>query len=371
MQPQMLLQRYKLGKRDFSWADLQGADLSQQDLSDINLYRANLAGANLKGANLTGANLFKASLAEANLTGANLTATNFCKADLQAAIVEQAALKAAKLRGAILPDGSCYQPAEPDRSPDRSPDIPPDRSVVDAATGDSSRRITQPDTAEVTPAEATLLWAQLEACELATVAQQSADTPVLDTNEPLWCLGMAGVIAGFICFGVVMHANQMPVYVWLLVWSSIFAAEGKPESVWVVPITAAAIVTLFSEQSLLQIILTAIIVLMNGSGLLFYGSILGQRAKKTMQDGIFLCALCFVALNLNLLVGLGVVGAAFGFLFLLRESQELGKLTPLRQRTEDPWVRRRRLIEQRRFFKQFGIAALIGLGLSGVASWPG
>ncbi|MEM9152540.1 MAG: hypothetical protein AAGB19_19075, partial [Cyanobacteria bacterium P01_F01_bin.3] len=213
------------------------------------------------------------------------------------------------------------------------------------------------------------LRSQIEACELAAVAQLEK-IPVFDTNDPLWCLGMTGVIAGFLCFGASLQVSAVPFPVWLVVWASIFIAEGKPESVWAVPVTAAAIATLFADLSLINIVLTGLLIVLNIGGLFFYGSILGQRFKKTVQDGLFLCALCFVVLNLRLLTVLGVVTAVFGFLFLLRDSKELGKIVPNKKREADPWVRRRRRIEQKRFYQQFGVAALIGLVAGGFVSLP-
>ena len=272
MQPQMLLQRYETGKRDFSWADLQGADLSHQNLAEINLYRANLAGANLEGANLAKANLFKASLAAANLNGTNLTAANLCKVDLQGAVIESACLDEAKLRGATLPDGSAYVSPEPELKLEPEVDLPEDVAVDEQA---------------VTDAEADLLRSQIESCELLAIAKLQK-IPVLDTNEPLWCLGMVGVIAGFLCFGAVLSLYGVPLPVWLAVWASVFIAEGKPESVWVVPVTAGAIATLFGGLSLVHLILTFFLIVLTGSGILFYGRILGQRFKKTLQNGMFL-----------------------------------------------------------------------------------
>ena len=374
MHPQMLLQRYENGKRDFSWSDLQGVDLSHQNLSEINLYRANLAGANLQGTNLSKANLFKASLVQANLNGADLTAANLCKVDLLGAVMEDVCLEETKLRGAKLPDGSVYE----------SPllDAEGEDAEFEDAKYENAKYKDELMPAENAPeallleevpvvgeAEAELLRSQIEACELAAVAQLEK-IPVFDTNDPLWCRGMTGVIAGFLCFGASLQVSAVPFPVWLVVWASIFIAEGKPESVWVVPVTAAAIATLFADLSLINIVLTGLLIVLNIGGLFFYGSILGQRFKKTVQDGLFLCALCFVVLNLRLLTVLGVVTAVFGFLFLLRDSKELGKIVPNKKREAAPWVRRRRRIEQKRFYQQFGVAALIGLVAGGFVSLP-
>ncbi|MGK7907407.1 MAG: pentapeptide repeat-containing protein [Synechococcus sp.] len=122
-----VLQRYRLGERNFRGitlkgtymgkADLRGADLTKADFRDANLQGVILTGANLRSALLTGANLagvdlsganlsqiqFKrgslafAKLNRANFAGANLAETNFSGANL-----EQASLKGANLSNATL-----------------------------------------------------------------------------------------------------------------------------------------------------------------------------------------------------------------------------------------------------------------------------
>ncbi len=72
MDSKKLIERYKLGERDFSDANLHGANLRGADLRYANLRGANLRGANLSGANLYEANLSGANLYDANLSGANL-----------------------------------------------------------------------------------------------------------------------------------------------------------------------------------------------------------------------------------------------------------------------------------------------------------
>lgn len=100
-----LLNRYRLGERNFQQAELSNGVLNNLNLTDINLIGANLSGANLQNtqlvrakliaadlsqANLTGANLTKAKLIGANLTGANLTNANLSQADLSDAIIDNA-----------------------------------------------------------------------------------------------------------------------------------------------------------------------------------------------------------------------------------------------------------------------------------------
>lgn len=98
-----LLQRYRLGERNFQQAELSNMTLQKLNLENINLIGANLSGANLqysnlnrakliatdlKGADLTGASLIKAKLMGANLTNANLTNVNLTNADLTDAIMD-------------------------------------------------------------------------------------------------------------------------------------------------------------------------------------------------------------------------------------------------------------------------------------------
>ncbi len=87
-----LLQRYRLGERNFQQAELSNMNLQHLNLENINLIGANLSGTNLQysnlnrakliAANLTDANLTGVSLVKAKLMGANLTNTNLTDADL-------------------------------------------------------------------------------------------------------------------------------------------------------------------------------------------------------------------------------------------------------------------------------------------------
>ncbi|MEL7492818.1 MAG: pentapeptide repeat-containing protein [Cyanobacteria bacterium J06554_11] len=362
MQTKMLLQRYELGKRDFSWVDLQGADLSFSDLPEINLYRANLTDANLQGSNLIGANLFKATLTQANLKSANLTAANLSKADLTDALVEDACMDGAKLRGATLPDGTCFEPPEPDPEPDSAPKT---QDTDGLAIEDTALNLTDAPLNDLGPSSDEPINE-----EPSPFVDKPINTKVFDTNDPLWCLGMVGVICGFLCYGLLLHDYQLPLLVWPLVWSSIFMAQAKPESVWVVPVTAAALTLVCIGIGLLSLILTCMLVLLNIGGILSYGSILGQKFKKTVQDGLFLCAFSFVALNMNFYIFLGTAIAGFGFLFLLRDSHEVQSFIERGDKRETPRMAKRRQAERSRLYKQFAIAAFIGLALSGMFSLP-
>ncbi len=97
-----LLQRYRLGERNFQQAELSKMNLQHLNLENINLIGANLFGtnlqysnlnrakliaANLENANLTGVSLVKAKLIGANLTNANLTNADLTNADLSNVIL--------------------------------------------------------------------------------------------------------------------------------------------------------------------------------------------------------------------------------------------------------------------------------------------
>ena len=118
----VLLERYRLGERNFinanlrcsrldrqclkgvnlSYAFLQLADLTKIDLRDADLTAADLSNANLTGANLTNTNLFRTNLNRANLSGANLSGAKLRKACFKGANLEKADLRGADLRGADL-----------------------------------------------------------------------------------------------------------------------------------------------------------------------------------------------------------------------------------------------------------------------------
>lgn len=90
------LQKANLYRTNFYNANLAQANLSQTNLQRAELYRANLKNADLQGADLAGANLTSAILKDANLGGANL----------KGAKVNEEQLKSAKTNWrTILPDG--------------------------------------------------------------------------------------------------------------------------------------------------------------------------------------------------------------------------------------------------------------------------
>ncbi|AUT00795.1 low-complexity protein [Nostoc sp. CENA543] len=90
-----LMEKYHLGERDFSRAelgdaDLQGVNLKGSDLSYADLSTANLSGANLRGTDLSFADLSQANLQNADLRGAMLMSADLRHANLQGAMLEKA-----------------------------------------------------------------------------------------------------------------------------------------------------------------------------------------------------------------------------------------------------------------------------------------
>ncbi len=98
-----------LRSASFERADLRGADLLSADMSGSMFHHADLTGAQLFGADLRRAVFWHSKLIGANLREADLDGASFVWADLRGARVTRKQLATAScLRGAILPDGSCY-----------------------------------------------------------------------------------------------------------------------------------------------------------------------------------------------------------------------------------------------------------------------
>jgi uncharacterized protein YjbI with pentapeptide repeats len=117
-----------LSGANLSGANLAGANLSAAILSKVKLIGADLSSTDLSQADLSSASLSSVILSNANLTAANLTKTSLVSADLKDtnlkdALLDDAVLRkatslepqqlarAASLKGAILPDGTVYDPA--------------------------------------------------------------------------------------------------------------------------------------------------------------------------------------------------------------------------------------------------------------------
>ncbi len=97
-----VIEKYKLGERNFSKFDLRYLNLSGINLKNINLEGSNLEGSNLEGSNLEGSNLTYTNLNYANLKGANLhnvylSYASFKKAILNGVNLDKAYLNCANL----------------------------------------------------------------------------------------------------------------------------------------------------------------------------------------------------------------------------------------------------------------------------------
>ena len=97
-----LLERYRLGDRNFQQAELSKMNLQQLNLENINLIGANLSKANLQYSNLNRAKLIAANLTEANLTGVSLVKAKLMGANLTNANLTNADLTQADLSNVIL-----------------------------------------------------------------------------------------------------------------------------------------------------------------------------------------------------------------------------------------------------------------------------
>ncbi|MBL1208856.1 serine/threonine-protein kinase [Geminocystis sp. GBBB08] len=111
------LERSKLNKCIFRYAQLQRIIFTEANLSQANFYGADLSNANFNNANLTqtyfsksnleNADFKGANLSSADFTNANLTNTNLCGANLKNAKINQQQLKDAKVNWTTtFPDGS-------------------------------------------------------------------------------------------------------------------------------------------------------------------------------------------------------------------------------------------------------------------------
>ncbi|MGK7940604.1 MAG: pentapeptide repeat-containing protein [Crocosphaera sp.] len=97
-----LLERYRLGERNFQQAELSNMNLQQLNLENINLIGANLFRANLQYSNLNRAKLIAANLTEANLTGVSLVKAKLIGANLTNANLTDVDLTHADLSDVIF-----------------------------------------------------------------------------------------------------------------------------------------------------------------------------------------------------------------------------------------------------------------------------
>jgi PAS domain S-box-containing protein len=101
----LLINKYKIGHRNFAGLRLRGADLVEAELPQIDLRGAELNGSNCSHANFQSANLRGADLRGVNFQAANLQWADLVGADLRGADLDHANLKNANIEGATFDKG--------------------------------------------------------------------------------------------------------------------------------------------------------------------------------------------------------------------------------------------------------------------------
>lgn len=278
-----LQKRYQDGRRDFSWADLQGADLTAAQLPAINLYRANLAGSNLTGADLTGANLFKANLAGANLTDAQLSGANLRKADLREAQFDPAQLQSADLRGAILAAEFADLLLEPDSSEPNPSEAEPSLSKTANLEENSALR---------SPA--------LEPPATSAHAAPARWIPPNRIDQRELGISLATFGFGFGCYGFILGNVQSPWWLGLLVWLPVWLGLWSEDFVWYVPVISAVGVVLGVGVAVGALIFIALatVALLATFGL--YSSSAGWGVGKTLGTAFWFSSIVFVSMHMSL-----------------------------------------------------------------------
>lgn len=104
--PEIIIQDYRQGNRNFSQQILNELDLEGLKLSGASFSQSKLIGVNLQKANLYRTNFYNANLAQANLKEANLQKAELYKANLKNADLQGADLQNANLNSAILKDAN-------------------------------------------------------------------------------------------------------------------------------------------------------------------------------------------------------------------------------------------------------------------------
>jgi serine/threonine protein kinase, bacterial len=104
--PEIIIQDYRQGNRNFSQQILNELNLEGLKLSGASFSQSKLIGVNLQKANLYRTNFFNANLAQANLKEANLQKAELYKANLKNADLQGADLQNANLNSAILKDAN-------------------------------------------------------------------------------------------------------------------------------------------------------------------------------------------------------------------------------------------------------------------------
>jgi Pentapeptide repeats (8 copies) len=197
-----LRRQYREGKRDFSFADLQGVNCAGENLSNISLAQANLDHAILVNADLSQANLRQARLCGANLAGANLRQANLRRANLKQAILDGACLEGAALTGAIMPDGNVYSP----------PKL-------------ASRSVEQPN-ADAVEADSTMVTPDASEHSLPSVLPSSVRSHPKNKHFSTWqdfhthlpWPLLAAWAMGFVLIGLLLGWRNATFLEWLIVW---------------------------------------------------------------------------------------------------------------------------------------------------------
>jgi hypothetical protein len=273
-----LLRRYAQGKRDFSWADLAGVNLAQAQLSGITLSRANLSGATLVGANLSEANLTKANLAGANLRGAILTGATLRRADLSTAQLDLAQLQQVDYYGAVLPPALVALLPPDDALEPEEPPVQNANPLTPIPAGSEQFSHPQPQ----------------------TLSRQGASQP--DTNQTaidrreLW-ISLALLALGYLCYGVVLRAQQVPWPGWLLVGLPLALGLWQEELVWFVPLMGLVGAVVALGVSVGVLIFAVPVALGIGVALTIGGSILGWGWGQTLKTTAWFSGLAFVAMH--------------------------------------------------------------------------
>jgi len=104
--PEMIIQDYRQGNRNFSQQVLSELDLHGLKLAGASFSQSKLIGVNLQKANLYRTNFYNANLAQANLKECNLQRAELYKANLKNADLQGADLMGANLNSAILKDAN-------------------------------------------------------------------------------------------------------------------------------------------------------------------------------------------------------------------------------------------------------------------------
>ena len=292
-------QRHQGGKRDFSWADLQGLNLEGAQLAGISFSRANLARANLRQADLSEANCVRANLEAADLSGANLTRANFRKANLQNACLENAVTEGSNFQGAILSDGSI----EP-----MTPLVVQVEEPVDLKTEQSDLR--ESDNTEP--------FASPEAERALENPDDTADLSEESEAHQLILLSLLALTFGYTCFGMLLGQYEANLFYWMLVWASAFLGVWNEVWIWFVPLGAAVGAVLAIGIGAKSLVFAALASLGAFVGIWLAGSIMGWASQERLRNSLWVTGLVFIIHKLSLLLIAGTICVGLGSLATLQ-----------------------------------------------------